>query len=170
MEDAVCHAARVDREQAGLPCRLLFRIDRVLDGHFGQLNHKFPEPLGFLAEQFQFVRLGIELRGRRSIVRPLVGWFGISHVVCPLTNHPGPTLVRIERFVGHECVGRHFVGGCASVHSLETRCLATTGQDPTAEIRAVNNDRCHNDRCHEAALLVERLPDASEAGASVWGR
>ena len=86
-EDAVCHAARVDREQAGLPRRLLFRIDRVLDGHFGQLNHQLPQPLGFLAEQFQFVRLGIGLRGFRSIIRPLVGWFGISHVVAPVTNH-----------------------------------------------------------------------------------
>ena len=61
-EDAVWHAARVDREQAGLPRRLLFRIDRVLDGHFGQLNHKLPQPLGFLAEQFQFVTLGMGLR------------------------------------------------------------------------------------------------------------
>jgi len=61
-EDAVCHATTVDREQAGLPRRLLFRIDRVLDGHFGQLNHKLPQPLGFLAEQFQFVTLGTGLR------------------------------------------------------------------------------------------------------------
>jgi hypothetical protein len=25
----------------------------------------------------------------RSTIRPLVGWFGISHVVAPVTNHPG---------------------------------------------------------------------------------
>src|SRR5262249_13848923 len=28
---------------------------------------------------------------------------------CPLTNHRGPTSVRIERFVGRKCVGCHIV-------------------------------------------------------------